>query len=345
MVTVGAAEWGLPCVPMVPTHLDSGDEVQLAEKWSVAEGKEVLASPTSSASLELLTALMVGGPALDNEDFGDETAGGVPLHFACGSGKAEDVAFLVGVACSFHGESCSTISEKSLNSKDAAGNTPLMSLVVAGSAVWSLNDFAAIVELLVTQGADPLVQRGDGYTVLTLALQRREYAFVRVLMDPKGPIALTDGLKTLATRPTAKGNTPLHIASAGGAPAPAARLLLDTIPRGAVSRANAAGQTPLHLAAVHAPYLVDLLVRRGARVDAVDGGGATPVFKAAAAGRAVSVAALVLHNADVRTPNAAGVSAYDVSKKTPEVRAILREATSGPPAKKSIFGSLFCTRA
>ncbi|HEY0136700.1 MAG TPA: ankyrin repeat domain-containing protein, partial [Nannocystis sp.] len=107
------------------------------------------------------------------------------------------------------------------------------------------------------------------------------------------------------------------------------------------------GSTPLHVAArVGSGEIAELLLTAGGAVDERDDLGRTPLWVAAEQGSARVVELLLRAGATGRTTDHAGVSAYDIARKTTSdagvveiypgtgnhlrVMALLREASAGP---------------
>jgi ankyrin repeat protein len=148
-----------------------------------------------------------------------------------------------------------------------------------------------------------------------------------------------DARKGAATRPTDRGSspgrTPLFDAI-GRKHFDVAELLVD---RGArVDATNAGGDTPLHVAAAAGEAPVRLLLRHGAKPEVTDALGVTPLLVAAGYGDVETVKALVEAGADVRAKDALARTALDHAlrgnPRHPEVAAYLRSlgAPSHTPA-------------
>lgn len=115
---------------------------------------------------------------------------------------------------------------------------------------------------------------------------------------------LMDAAPELVAARTPHGETPLHLAAAGREPA----LVELLVARGAdVNAADGLGRRPLHVAAVsYHKHVFDALLAHGADVHAADGAGDQPLHAAARRFRAGAVAALLAAGADPMAENAAG---------------------------------------
>ena len=167
------------------------------------------------------------------------------------------------------------------NERDGRGANALHALALHWDGDWSgrARDrrFLAVARLLLARGADVRAVSDHAGTPLHAAASTGFTAFGRLLIAAGASVDAVDK----------HGQTPLHAAANNGH-AEIAALLLDH--GAAVSARDAAGLTPLHaLARGRHSYplrpewgrVVDLLVRRGGRLDAQDNLGRTPLFHAA----------------------------------------------------------------
>lgn len=111
------------------------------------------------------------------------------------------------------------------------------------------------------------------------------------------------------------GWTPLHLASAFGTPAAVALLLEHR------ARVDAVSQNPQRNQALHAamalgrdPETVRMLLARRADPDAVQAGGFTPLFSAAAANRRDLAELLIAHGAHAHHPNDQGKTSAEFAR-------------------------------
>ena len=110
-----------------------------------------------------------------------------------------------------------------------------------------------------------------------------------------------------------QGSTPMHWAAFGGQNH-VIQYLLDS-PGFSVNERNRNNVTPLHWAAINGHRdTVDLLVSRGAEIDACDDEGRTPLFAAAAMGRVEVVDYLIQKGADINAVDNDGVTPLIIAK-------------------------------
>lgn len=156
-------------------------------------------------------------------------------------------------------------------------------------------DNAAAVTRLMQAGFDPNTRNPQGQVGLYLALQTG---------GPKVADALWAHPALDVDAANAQGETPLMMAALKGRLAWAQRL----IDRGA--KVNREGWSPLHYAATGPePKLVELLLARGAALDARSPNGSTPLMMAARYGSEASVDLLLARGADARVRNDLGLDA------------------------------------
>ncbi len=155
--------------------------------------------------------------------------------------------------------------------------------------VAAMNDNGSVMETLLLRGMDPNSRSEQGQTALYLAMREGSFKVAdKLLAAPATDIDLANAV----------GETPLMMAALKGHLAWMQRL----IDRGA--RLELTGWTPLHYAASGAESdAVDLLVRRGARLDARSPNGTTPLMMAARYGSESSVKRLLEAGADPRLRN------------------------------------------
>jgi ankyrin repeat protein len=142
------------------------------------------------------------------------------------------------------------------------------------------------LQLLVDKGADVNAKNRRGSTPLHWAIH--DGAKVRLL--------LAKGANVNARQ--AQGRTPLYLAAMLGDGVPTLRLLLS---KGADPKLAAVnGQTPLMMAARGDVEAIQLLIEKGAAVNAKDGAGETALMSACAGGNARAVQLLIERGADVK---------------------------------------------
>lgn len=158
------------------------------------------------------------------------------------------------------------------------------------------NDGSSVTELL-QKGFDPNTPDSSGKPALILAMQEENIAVVEALM------ARPD-LNVNLLNPA--GESALMMAALRGDLAWCERLLA----RGA--NVNQSGWTPLHYAATGPePKIVQLLLDRGAVVDAESPDKTTPLMMAARYGKEESVTLLLAHGADPKRTNDRNMTAAD----------------------------------
>lgn len=237
---------------------------------------------------------------------------------------------------------------RALGRGDAHGMTPLL------WAAW--HGHAAMLQLLLSRGADAAARDSRGATALRLAAERGHLEAVRLLVPLASPDELGEALRHAAGEGRIElvvwlldevgvaleyggtdGKTPLILAALGGHAALAEELLR----RGADAEARGSsflpfenrddfGWHPLHYAADrrHA-LLVQLLLVAGAPVDAQTAEGTTPLMLAARRGDEDIVHLLLLAGADP-------VRALSLSRAhgRPSITRLLeRRAADEPPAR------------
>jgi ankyrin repeat protein len=278
-----------------------------------------------------------------------DSGGNSPLHLAIYRNNPEIVALLLAVGARLNAfnvleqsplmAACEGGHESSVvrllargakvNAADSRGQTPLHLAIKASSS--------SIAKLLLEHGADASPADKNGMTPLALATEHKLLDIAAQLVesgacapnvaDSKGRTAVhtaasrgqTRVLELLgqAKQPAvnfgardADGNTPLHLAVAGGH-----EESLDVLFRSFgvdLDAVNNAGLTPLHLAAKrNAVAIAHKLVSAGASLDTVAPDGRTPLHAAALAGATEVVTALCRFDAT------AAPVARDGKKRTP----------------------------
>ena len=170
---------------------------------------------------------------------------------------------------------------------------------------------------MIDHGAEPAsIGAPEGVPLLHKAAQTPNAARLEFLL----------GLGIDARQRGPNGNTVLHTAAASGVDEHVLRIMLAKGLK--VNDTNAAGQQPIHLANVKS---IDVLVRNGAEVDAVDGLGRTALHQAASVNRADLVVELLRVGASVFKTDSKGRTPLHLAalaRAEPVVDALL--AAGGP---------------
>ena len=162
------------------------------------------------------------------------------------------------------------------------------------------NDNADVVSDLLQRGLDPNTHDPKGQPGLTIAMREGALKVARVLLArPETDVnALNQAGESALMMAALKGNL------AG------AELLLA---RGA--KVNQSGWSPLHYAAAGPDSkMVQLLIDRGADVEAASPNGTTPLMMAAQYGSEASVDLLLSHGADLKRRNERNLDAIDFAR-------------------------------
>lgn len=162
------------------------------------------------------------------------------------------------------------------------------------------NDNASNLADLIQRGFDPNTRDPKGQPGLTMALQERSPKAVKLLLSqPTIDVNLLNDA----------GESPLMMAALKG-DLPAAQALLA---RGA--KVDQPGWSALHYAAAGPePKLVQLLIDRGADLNAASPNDTTPLMMAAQYGSEDSVNLLLARGADVNRRNQKGLRAVDFAR-------------------------------
>lgn len=246
---------------------------------------------------------------------------------------------------------------RALGRGDSHGMTPLL------WAAW--HGHAAMLQLLLSRGADAAARDSRGATALMLAAERGHLDAARLLAPLAGPDERGEALRHAAAEGRIElavwlldetgaaleyggtdGKTPLIRATLGGHAALAEELLR----RGADAEARGSsflpfenrddfGWHPLHYAADrrHA-LLVQLLLDAGALVDAVSAEGTTPLMLAARRGDEDIVRLLLLAGADPRRENSHRASALSLSRAQgrPAITRLLERGSEDAPLARTL---------
>jgi ankyrin repeat protein len=162
-------------------------------------------------------------------------------------------------------------------------------------------DNVSIVQDLLQRGFDPNSADEKGQTGLYLALREG---------SPKVAAALLADPRTVVDAANAAGETALMIAALRNRPDWVTRL----IERGAA--VNRDGWTPLHYAATGAePAVLEILVARGALIEAASPNGTTALMMAARYGTEPTVDWLLARGASLAARNVQGLGAVDFARQ------------------------------
>ena len=177
--------------------------------------------------------------------------GWTPLHCACGGGHVDMVRMLIS---EFQAET---------TLQDEYGDTPLHKAVYCGRGEVALT-------LITEFGCDANLPNNDGHTSLHRACAYGQASVVRMV-----------GKYASALATTKNGDTPLHIAAAGGHKECVEALLQLDAP---IMLRNAAGKTALHLALKRGRTSIVRIFIEHVSVNATTKDGDTPLHIAAAGG-------------------------------------------------------------
>lgn len=168
-------------------------------------------------------------------------------------------------------------------------------------------DDAGGVQTLLQRGFDPNARDEKGQAPLYLSQREGAFKVAEVLLaHPQTRIDL----------PNAAGETALMMAALRGQSAWMERLIQRGARVEGASDGTAPGWTPLHYAcASPEPQAVQLLLGRGARIDARSPNGTTPLMMAARYGSEAAVDVLLKQGADARLRNDLNLSAADFAQQ------------------------------
>lgn len=222
-----------------------------------------------SGDMAELKRLLAAGGNVHTSDHRGNTL----LHMAAQSGRCADIELLL--------ENGARV-----GSRDDGGSTPLHAALT--------NCHTEAVKLLVEKGANVNARNKNGRTPIFPAAKCGNLELVKFLVDKGARIPTT-------------GFTPLHAAARGYQNTAVVGFFLDSgveVNAKGDSATGGAGSTPLHVAATRASKsVVELLIERGAKVDAKAKGGQTPLFGAALSGNTETAEVLIANGADVNARN------------------------------------------
>jgi ankyrin repeat protein len=225
-----------------------------------------------AAEIGRLKILIQNSPDLINARSNENS----PLQKAVANGQLKVVAFLL---------------QNGVNINEGAGQrTALKTAVDLGNR--------AMVDLLLSQGADVNARDAGGETALHLATSKGYRAVAERLLEAKADVnAVT---KRSGTSNRGDGLTPLHHASIRRDESLAALLLAHKANPNAVDDRD---HTPLHWAALNgATKAAQLLLDNGANVNAKDEISRTPLYCAVERGDSAMCDLLLKHGAEVNAP-------------------------------------------
>jgi ankyrin repeat protein len=164
------------------------------------------------------------------------------------------------------------------------------------------NDRPDVVQSLLQRGFDPDTRDEQGQVGLFLALRAGSLKVAQVLLDyPKTDIEVANEA----------GETPLMMAALRDQP----DFVRQLIARGA--SVNRSGWTPLHYAATSPGVAaMDLLLAKGAAIDARSPNGTTPLMMACRYGPEAAVDLLLARGADAKGRNERAMTAADFARSS-----------------------------
>lgn len=295
MTPLHLAAWNNRNAAMVNTLLAAGSELEARDD----EGRTPLhLAAMNNGNPTVVDALLAAGSKLNARDHD----GATPLHLAatlCNDPAIVDTLLAAGAE---------------LDGRDDYGQAPLH------LAAWSDKNLGLVEECvlaLVAAGANPNISDHDGQTPLHRAASLTwNDEVIEILVAAGGELEARDDY----------GQTPLHLAALNNERNYAMRALLAA--GSELEARDRRGRTPLHAAADNYSDLDGMhpiyeLLRVGANVAARDEDGNTPLHQAAKHpnGRAardtlryavLAIEELLGFGADPATPNAAGVTAWDI---------------------------------
>lgn len=312
--------------------LESGASAELPAGWEIQMLLHALASRNTETLEALIEAMDINAP---------DATGLAPWHHAIGqpAGMPESaIAYLLDHGAS-HAALCSNRAQ-ALHLACEHGKTAIVELLLSrGADIEHQNvdgyrplhcgaqaGHLAVVQLLLERGADPMAAAGGLRTPLSLAVVGKHDALVDPLLvavEAKGGLGMLPGY------------SPLHMACEGGSISIVEKLLRgkpDMEPR------TDDGWTPL-LAAIGQPgdTLVKMLLAAGANPNAPSEAGYRPLHRAAAKGRLDLLHLLIKHGADPKLPDISGstLRAFAESSSNQaliaEVAALLPAQALAPP--------------
>jgi ankyrin repeat protein len=256
-----------------------------------------LGTPALCAALQAAQYRVAGQLLARGADARSRSERGEPALFAAIRGGVEPVQMLLE-----HG------ADPNVRSPDSS--TPLMEAV--------LRNDPELVDLLLHWGADIDAQDHDGQTALAQAIGRPGMFFF--LLDRGADVHAQDKNMGQLARPLHQSiDGPLVFSSS---------LLIDVIAKGTVqmvqavldrgANPNARNPRPALFYALAKPEIAELLIARGANVNARDGE-TTALMEATQSGYTEAVRLLIRHHADLNARDDKGRSALDIATDAPAV--------------------------
>lgn len=284
---------------MVKLLLEAGAKPEPGQKLlpkAIEQGNQEIAAALAEAGADVNERSDGIGGDWTNPKVQAQFVYATPLILAAGLGQQTAAAALLAAGADVH-------------LSDKAGETALD---------WARKKGHAGIVALLEKAVGKQQREVDPSADLLLAAEKGETARVRELLAAGAKLEARD------VRPGLKGRTPLMLAAAGGHVGTVAALLeagADVVARddnetsstsgfsfvlsamdveGALAAGFQLHRTALHWAAERHAAVVDLLLRHGAEVNAVDRSKMTPLMIAADAGNEAVVSALLKAGADVK---------------------------------------------
>jgi len=282
--------------PMVRRMLENGVDVEGAPE---PKCRRPIHHAAMAGNVEILKLLVQHGAGVMAKDADDR----LPIHHAAQCGHVEAIRLLL--ACG-----------NSANALSSGQMTPLLFAACSGTV--------EAVSLLIAAGGDVNAQNRCGHAPLHNAALGGSEAIVSALLDAGAQMEAKDSW----------GKSPFLSVIMNGKPLISSKMVVLLLDRGAnPSAANEDGWQPIHWA--DNPAEIDMLVAKGADIDASGKKGNTPLHEAAM--RPFSSSQMLPHllgiGADPTVKNRAGQMPCDVAE-TDDDRDLLRKAAEEWPAKQ-----------
>jgi len=264
--------------------LDQGADMRAKDP----EGQGALHWAAAVGNAGVVDLLISKGAEVDAKD---TLYGRTPLHLAANTADAKTAAILLENGAG-------------ITARDTSGCQPIHLATQAGNV--------EVLHLLLDKGADVAATENHGGTPLHVAVMSGILESVRILLEHGAPPAALDQFK----------NSPLNVAATMGS-VEMVRLLLDH--RAPVNVADAMGNTPLHNAAIVRIGRNDVQTMAGQSVANMEGTLDT-INKSNAADKLKIVRLLLAKGARPQARNLEGATPIDAAGKfgTPEILAALK---------------------